>query len=81
MFGHTYTINDLVVVEDTLISASGDGNLKLWDLATGVCLKTVLAHAEGVYSLAQCTNQEDNITLASGGSGDTSCLTMWSLSL
>lgn len=42
MRGHTASINAIEPVGDTqIVSASGDGTLKLWDIETGKCLKTM----------------------------------------
>jgi len=35
-----------------LVTASTDGTVKVWDPATGDCLRTLSAHAESVYGVA-----------------------------
>lgn len=49
-----------------LVSGSGDGTLRLWDLETGTSTKTLADHTDVVYSLSISPNGQ---TLASG-SGD-----------
>ena len=50
----------------TLASGSGDGTIKLWNLATGQEVRTLSGHTDSVYSVAL---SPDGQTLASG-SGD-----------
>ena len=39
---------------DRVVSGSGDRTLKLWDAATGACLKTLQGHSGFVRSGVQC---------------------------
>ncbi|KAG0164698.1 hypothetical protein DFQ28_009917 [Apophysomyces sp. BC1034] len=49
-----------------IISGSLDNTIKQWDMATGVCLRTLFGHAEGVWSLAF-----DKLRLVSGSHDST----------
>ncbi|MGJ0340615.1 WD40 repeat domain-containing protein [Aliarcobacter cryaerophilus] len=52
--GHSKAINSLVVTSDskTIISGSDDNTIKLWDIETGECLKTLKGHSGRIHSLA-----------------------------
>nr|WP_317110658.1 hypothetical protein [Chroococcidiopsis sp. SAG 2025] len=52
----------------TLASSSQDCTLKLWDVSTGECLKTLPGHTAWVWSVAW---SRDNQTLASGSEDET----------
>ena len=46
--GHTSRVNCLVYLgNNTLVSGSFDKTIKIWDIATGECIKTL----EGSYSI------------------------------
>lgn len=55
-----------------LVSAGGDGLVKVWTIKTGECDTTLDNHTDRIWSLA--LNEEEN-TLVSGG-GD-SVITFW----
>lgn len=57
-----------------LVSGSGDGTIRLWDLETGTSSKTLADHTDVVYSLSISPNGQ---TLASG-SGD-GTIKLWQL--
>lgn len=38
-----------------IISGSLDNTIKIWDMNTGKCIRTLFGHVEGVWSLAFCT--------------------------
>ena len=57
-----------------LVSGSGDGTIRLWDLETGTSTKTIADHTDVVYSLSISPNGQ---TLASG-SGD-GTIKLWQL--
>ena len=43
--GHTNTVNNIILYHhNKLISCSGDKTIKIWDLNTGKCLKTLKGH-------------------------------------
>lgn len=56
----------------TLASASDDGNVKIWDLAMGICLTTLRGFGSRVSSVAF---SPDGRTLASGSMVD--AVTIW----
>ena len=44
--GHSKGVNCLVRINgNTIASASGDGTIKIWDIITGKCLKTLEGHS------------------------------------
>ena len=52
--GHTEWVSDLCLLNDqrTLVSASADTLIKLWDLQTGLCTQTLAKHTDYVEKLA-----------------------------
>jgi len=52
--GHTGGVNSVVISPDgtRALSASDDRTVKLWDLHSGACLKTLEGHTEYVFSVA-----------------------------
>ncbi|KAJ2001229.1 hypothetical protein GGI04_000625 [Coemansia thaxteri] len=50
--GHGVAVNAVSVHGDTLVSASGDRSLRVWDLARGVCVHTLVGHTRGVACIA-----------------------------
>jgi len=53
LIGHGDYVNDMILLDDlvTLISASTDSLLKVWNWQTQQCLKTLLGHINEVYSI------------------------------
>jgi WD40 repeat protein len=54
------------MVGSLAVSGSWDSNLRVWDLATGICKHTLVGHSEGVYC---CQFDEDRVV---SGSADAS---------
>ncbi|KAJ2849131.1 hypothetical protein J3B02_003835, partial [Coemansia erecta] len=46
--GHAVAINAIDLHEDTLVSASGDRTIRVWDLVARSCTMTLAGHARGV---------------------------------
>lgn len=46
--GHTAAVNAIQILDGQIISASGDRNIIIWDLKTGLCVKTVYGHQKGI---------------------------------
>jgi WD40 repeat protein/predicted Ser/Thr protein kinase len=74
--GHSDAVWSVVLnpQNQTFISSSQDGTLKLWNLNTGRLLKTFAAHADTVRSLSISTDAQ---TLASGNGDNT--VKIWNL--
>ena len=50
LIGHENGIMSIQVVsKQTLISASSDTKIKIWDLVTGICLKTLHGHTVYIF--------------------------------
>ena len=43
--GHKRSINDIIIHQNTLISSSDDHTIKIWNLETGECIKTLIGHS------------------------------------
>jgi WD40 repeat protein len=52
--GHSQVVETVAFSQDgkLLASGSGDGAIKLWDVKSGVMLRTLLGYADTVYSIA-----------------------------
>lgn len=74
--GHTSDIYDLLLLRDgtTLITASADETVRLWDLATGTLLKTLDQPTNVVKALTATTDQTTLIS-----TGDDRALRFWAL--
>jgi WD40 repeat protein len=68
--GHLESVNDLAYSLDgtILVSASNDKSIKLWDVASRQCVRTLLGHTRSVYSISFTP---DGNFLASGGNDHT----------
>lgn len=76
MEGHRGDIYDLLLLRDgkTLITASADETIRLWDLDAGTLIKTLDQHTNVVKSLAATTDQSVLIS-----TGDDRTLRFWAL--
>lgn len=73
--GHTGYVNALAFLDNRhVISGSGDGSLRLWDLDEGKCLRIFRGHNDVVFSVALCPDGK----YAVSGSGDKT-LRLWDL--
>lgn len=74
--GHTGAIYDLLLLRDgtTLITASADETIRLWDLAAGTLLRTLDQSGHVVKALAATTDQTTLIS-----TGDDRALRFWAL--
>jgi len=70
LVGHTGSVLSVAFSPDgeTLASGSSDNTIKLWDVSSGVLLRTLTGHTGNVLSVAF---SPDGKTLASGSSDDT----------
>jgi F-box and WD-40 domain protein 1/11 len=64
LLGHHGPVNALQLRGDLLVSASGDGVAKLWNIASGVCVKEFSSKDHG---LACVEFTEDGRTILAGG--------------
>lgn len=74
LIGHTGSINALMISpgERSLVSASSDGTVKLWDLQLGELLRTLVGHTSFVNTVAVTP---DGQAIVSGGADKT--LRIW----
>ena len=69
---HTAVVRAIALCGDVLVSGSFDGTIKVWDLATGQCERTLKGHTSAVYALAACAGGK-----MASGSGDNT-IKIWS---
>jgi WD40 repeat protein len=74
--GHLWSVNNLDYSPDgtLLASASGDDTIRLWDVASGQCVRTFLGHTDDVISISF---SPDGNFLASGGNDQT--IRLWTV--
>ncbi|KAE8396445.1 WD40-repeat-containing domain protein [Aspergillus alliaceus] len=63
--GHGAAVNAIQVSEDEIVSASGDRLIKIWDLRSGLCKKSLVGHAKGIACV-----QFDGRRIISGSNDD-----------
>ena len=51
-YGHRNIVRSLLVIDKTLVSASDDGSLKIWNCENFKLIKTVLAHKKAIICMA-----------------------------
>ena len=51
LVGHSDTVYSVFVKDNLIISGSGDNTIKIWDMNTGECLKTLKGHTNCVNSV------------------------------
>ncbi|KAF2400985.1 WD40 repeat-like protein [Trichodelitschia bisporula] len=64
--GHSAAVNAIQILDNQIVSASGDRLVKIWDVKTGICLKTISGHAKGIACV-----QFDGRRIVSGSSDET----------
>ncbi|KAF1984227.1 WD40 repeat-like protein [Aulographum hederae CBS 113979] len=64
--GHSAAVNAIQIYDNQIVSASGDRQVKIWDVHTGRCIKTVPGHLKGIACV-----QFDGRRIVSGSSDDT----------
>jgi len=42
--------------DNQIVSCSRDKSIKIWDISTGDCIKTLLGHSDAVFSIAILSN-------------------------
>lgn len=60
---HGAAVNAIQIFHDQLVSASGDRNLRMWNIHTGQCTSKVQAHDKGIACV-----QYDGVRIVSGSS-------------
>ena len=67
--GHANSVLDVAFLPGghTVVSAGGDGLLKVWNLKTGVCSTTLTDHEDKIWSV-DTLSTEDGALILSGGS-------------
>lgn len=61
--GHSAAVNAVQIVDNEVVSASGDRQIKVWDWHTGVCKRTFVGHNKGIACV-----QYDGKRIVSGSS-------------
>lgn len=61
--GHSAAVNAVQIVDDEVVSASGDRQIKVWDWQTGACRRTFVGHNKGIACV-----QYDGKRIVSGSS-------------
>ncbi|CAN8104365.1 unnamed protein product [Discula destructiva] len=61
--GHNAAVNAVQIVNDEVVSASGDRMIKVWNWQTGICTRTFLGHNKGIACV-----QYDGKRIVSGSS-------------
>ncbi|KAK5087058.1 hypothetical protein LTR05_004229 [Lithohypha guttulata] len=64
--GHNAAVNAIQIHGNTIVSASGDRLIRIWDLSTGHCTKAVPGHQKGIACV-----QYDGRRIVSGSSDNT----------
>ncbi len=59
--GHTHTIWSVVIKDNLIISGSRDNTIKIWDIESGLCIKTLECHTNYIRSVAI----KDNLIISS----------------
>lgn len=63
LYGHVAAVNAIQLHGDEIASASGDRVIKIWNIHTGNCEKTMIGHTKGIACI-----QYDGKTVVSGSS-------------
>jgi len=63
LYGHVAAVNAIQLRGDEIASASGDRVIKIWNINTGNCEKTMIGHSKGIACI-----QYDGKTVVSGSS-------------
>lgn len=64
--GHGAAVNAIQIYDGQIVSASGDRNVKVWNVRTGKCMKTIGGHTKGIACV-----QFDGRRIVSGSSDET----------
>ncbi|KAG4301634.1 hypothetical protein PCK1_002119 [Pneumocystis canis] len=48
---HRAAVNAVQLKEDQIVSAGGDRTIRIWNIYTGVCLRTIMGHQRGIACL------------------------------
>ncbi|MGF1566731.1 MAG: protein kinase [Nodosilinea sp.] len=74
--GHSGDIFDMVLLKDgyTVITASADETIRIWNLQTGTTVKTLTGHTNGVLALALTPDQEALVS-----AGDDRTIRFWAI--
>jgi F-box and WD-40 domain protein 1/11 len=63
--GHSAAVNAVQVFEGKIVSASGDRQIKMWDIRSGSCIRTIFGHSKGIACV-----QYDGRRIISGSSDE-----------
>ncbi len=73
MSGHTDAVDCAKLLNNKIISASHDGTIKIWDMETSQCLKSIPAHEEYI----RCIHLINNNQVVTGSDDDS--IKLWDL--
>ncbi|KAJ3323409.1 THO complex subunit 6 [Boothiomyces sp. JEL0866] len=59
LVGHSKKVTNIVAGKTTLFSTSEDASVKIWDLTTGTCTRTIMGHSGSVLSI--CLNYQGKL--------------------
>lgn len=66
MKGHTNFVRSVAVVQDSLVcSAADDNTMKIWDIQTAKCTKTLTEHRKGLYCVSSANSNSSIVATAS----------------
>jgi F-box and WD-40 domain protein 1/11 len=65
MDGHAAAVNAIQILDGQIVSASGDRSVKIWNVRTGACIKSISGHTKGIACV-----QFDGRRIVSGSSDE-----------
>ncbi|KAF2257582.1 WD40 repeat-like protein [Lojkania enalia] len=66
--GHTAAVNGVAISESSIVTGSGDRTIRIWDIETQKCVRTIPGHEKGIAALGL---SPDGSKIVSGSSDET----------